>query len=105
MSTPRPTRSQQMKKIRDGAALAASMRAGMRVLVRKDDGAEELALVDRDPWQLGHGAWVIGLEGFSGGYDITRCRFPRATIPIAAREAMSSLSTMRKSAAAHGFKT
>jgi hypothetical protein len=25
-----------------------------------------------EPWQLGHGVWVIGLKGISGGYDLSR---------------------------------
>ena len=48
---------------------------GERVVVRMDHGhpvGDEVYEVKTSPWQLGHGAWVIGLKGISGGYDLSR---------------------------------
>ena len=47
---------------------------GDTVIVVRDDGREEQRRVRAVPWQLGHGAWVIGLEGISGGYDLRRIK-------------------------------
>lgn len=46
---------------------------GDLVDVTKDLGEVERRRVRIAPWQLGHGAWVVGLEGISGGYLLTRC--------------------------------
>lgn len=51
------------------------LRPGDRVVVRMDHGhpvGDDIYTVKHEPWQLGHGAWVIGLEGISGGYDLSR---------------------------------
>jgi hypothetical protein len=45
---------------------------GDRVSVRRDDGRVEEREVRLPAWQLGHGAWVIGLKGISGGYSLER---------------------------------
>ena len=45
---------------------------GDRVIVLMDDGELKEFVVDRPPWQLGHGAWVVGLEGRAGGYSLDR---------------------------------
>ena len=52
-----------------------TLRVGDRVVVRMDHGhpiGDDIYTVKREPWRLGHGAWVIGLEGISGGYDLSR---------------------------------
>lgn len=48
------------------------LQIGDRVLVRGDDGTEADYVVKAAPWQLGHGAWVVGLAGISGGYLLER---------------------------------
>lgn len=53
-----------------------ALKKGALVQVRKDDGSLVYSRCLSDPWQLGHGAWVIKLEGFSGGYAIERV-YPR----------------------------
>jgi hypothetical protein len=45
---------------------------GDRVTVRRDHGNETEHVVRQAPWQLGHGTWVIGLTGISGGYALDR---------------------------------
>lgn len=45
---------------------------GDRVAVVMDQGEEREFTVRSEPWQLGHGTWVIGLEGRSGGYMLSR---------------------------------
>lgn len=49
-----------------------SLKPGDRVRVRRDDGTEVNYTVKYEPWRLGHGTWVIGLKGISGGYDLSR---------------------------------
>lgn len=66
-------RAQRRQKL--GAKLAKELnQVGMTVVVTLDDGTEKTTKTTSPPWQLGHGDWVIGLEGISGGYDITRVR-------------------------------
>ena len=48
------------------------LKPGDEVIVRDDDGREGAWVVKYAPWQLGHGDWVIGLQGKSGGYDLER---------------------------------
>lgn len=48
------------------------LRPGHEVAVRMDDGARRAFVVARGPWPLGHGEYVIGLEGISGGYLLDR---------------------------------
>lgn len=45
---------------------------GTPVNVKRDDGSIFKTKVRALPWQLGHGAWVIGVEGITGGYDLIR---------------------------------
>ncbi len=48
-------------------------RVGDLVEVTLDDGSKALKHVRIEPWQLGHGEWVVGLSGIPGGYRLTRC--------------------------------
>lgn len=48
------------------------LRPGDRVEVLMDQGDVKDFAVKYEPWQLGHGVWVIGLEGRAGGYQLTR---------------------------------
>jgi len=58
---------------KEEAARAKELRwAGMLVDVRLDDGSVQRTTIRHVPWQLGHGQWVVGLEGISGGYDVLR---------------------------------
>lgn len=45
---------------------------GQTVVVKMDDGKLYAKKVKYEPWQLGDGTWVIGLEGISGGYALNR---------------------------------
>lgn len=47
-----------------------ALKKGDVVIVRDDGGIEAEYTVRHEPWQLGHGAWVIGLAGISGGYSL-----------------------------------
>lgn len=47
---------------------------GMAVIVTRDNGQTEHTRLSSLPWTLGHGAWVAGVEGISGGYDCARIR-------------------------------
>ncbi len=64
---------------RQAAHLKASYKAamlldtvGMAVVVTRDNGQTENSRLTVLPWTLGHGAWVAGVEGISGGYDCAR---------------------------------
>ena len=45
---------------------------GQTVIVKLDDGSLCSKKVKYEPWQLGDGTWVIGLEGIAGGYELDR---------------------------------
>lgn len=49
-----------------------ALKPGDRVIVQMDDGREVPFTVKYGVWQLGHGAWVVGLLGMVGGYDLER---------------------------------
>lgn len=42
--------------------------------LREDSGQETHTRLTSLPWTLGHGAWVVSVEGKSGGYDCARIR-------------------------------
>lgn len=48
------------------------LRVGDQVIIRDDDGVDTVRTVRAEPWRLGHGQWVVGLEGISGGYSLDR---------------------------------
>lgn len=48
------------------------LKPGQKVVVRDDAGHEAVWEVRSSPWQLGHGEWVVGLRGKSGGYLLSR---------------------------------
>ncbi len=61
------------------AAIEASEKAasrltsvGMTVVVQRDDRTLFTSKTLSMPWTLGHGAWVVKVEGISGGYDCAR---------------------------------
>jgi hypothetical protein len=45
---------------------------GQWVEVLRDDGRTTHHRVKYAPWRLGHGEWVIGLDGVAGGYLLSR---------------------------------
>lgn len=51
-----------------------ALRVGDSVVVNLDNGTAKITTVVCDPWQLGHGDWVIKLAGISGGYDLERVK-------------------------------
>lgn len=51
---------------------------GDEVLIERDNGDCNWHRVRQLPWQLGHGAWVIGVSGISGGYSLDRVREVRS---------------------------
>lgn len=65
----------------DGANKAVALnKIGMAVIVRSDGGNLIESEVTTLPWQLGHGAWVVGLKGVRGGFDCARVE-PAPTPP------------------------
>jgi hypothetical protein len=63
-----------MKQANAKSAAAAKLlgEIGTIVEVVKDSGPTTFTVTTSKPWALGHGAWVVGLEGISGGYDCAR---------------------------------
>lgn len=51
----------------------SQFKIGRLVHVRRDDGTIEERAIKYEPWQLGHGEWVVGLKGIVGGYLLERC--------------------------------
>lgn len=49
-----------------------SLKPKDRVRVRDDSGNEADYEVKYEPWQLGHGEWVVGLKGMAGSYMLSR---------------------------------
>lgn len=49
-----------------------SIKEGDAVLVTNDSGLIIPSKARSDPWKLGHGQWVIKVEGVSGGYALNR---------------------------------
>lgn len=46
--------------------------SGSTVTVRLDNGNIVITTTRSEPWQLGHGTWVVSLEGRAGGYALDR---------------------------------
>ena len=56
---------------------------GTSVIVRKDDGSDFPTKTRSKPWQLGHGDWVVSVEGIAGGYALGRVRLaPERPTPV-----------------------
>ena len=47
---------------------------GLAVVVTLDDGAQLHTTTCSEPWQLGHGDWVVKVSGIRGGYALRRVR-------------------------------
>lgn len=47
---------------------------GLAVVVTLDDGSQFQTTTRSEPWQLGHGEWVVLVEGIVGGYVLRRVR-------------------------------
>jgi len=70
-----------------GAVPPAELKLGMRVryypVLPAPEGIAPLDTTTRsDPWQLGHGAWVVKIAGKAGGVDVTHLRPIQVTMPI-----------------------
>jgi len=61
-----------MGKAKSTTQKHTDLKPGDVVLVRKDHGKIDTHTVTREPWQLGHGTWVIGLSDRNGGYALGR---------------------------------
>lgn len=47
-------------------------RQALPLHLRLDDGRQVEVRLRSEPWQLGHGAWVVLVTGRVGGWDINR---------------------------------
>lgn len=65
-----------MKKPRKKPVTAEliGLQPGDFVIVTMDDGKKILKAVRSRPWMLGHGEWVVKLEGSAGGFMLSRCK-------------------------------
>lgn len=66
--------SPEMRISKSAEAAMQFREIGQRVIVRDDLGKETETTVRILPWMLGHGEWVVGLVGISGGYSTLRVR-------------------------------
>ena len=63
------------KQIAESYASAQQLNTiGMPVILTEDDGQLTHTRLSSLPWTLGHGAWVVKVEGKAGGYDCSRIR-------------------------------
>lgn len=51
-----------------------NIKSGNLVEYTTDKGSTIICTATSEPWQLGHGEWVIKLAQFSGGMMLTRCK-------------------------------
>lgn len=65
---------------RTNEALEDEIKIGDLVEVERDGGTIERRQVEHEPWQLGSGQWVIGLDGIRGGFHLGRCRLVERSI-------------------------
>jgi hypothetical protein len=75
----RAIRNMNRKIVESATPLTVAQRRQLRigdcVVVRMDHGhpvGDMVCTVRAQPWQLGNGTWVIGLNEISGGYDLSR---------------------------------
>lgn len=54
--------------------ILTTLKIGTAVMVRLDDGSDFATITRSEPWKLGHGEWVVKVEGISGGYLLSRIR-------------------------------
>jgi hypothetical protein len=69
-----------------------ALKPGDVVAVRMDDGTYKQCTVKYAPWQLGHGEWVIGLQGIAGGYRLSR------VVAVPGRIGLSKLDDLQATA-------
>lgn len=48
---------------------------GTEVILLEDDATETVTRTRSEPWPLGHGEWVVLVEGRTGGWAIVRMRY------------------------------
>lgn len=78
----RADRPDMQRIIDEGAERAKQLnKVGMDVWLEKDGGHVVPTKTRSLPWQLGHGAWVVQVEGVAGGYNILRIT-PRPLKPL-----------------------
>ena len=71
----KPSLRAAMERIQESYSAAMLLdEVGMPVIVIEDNGQEAHTRLRSLPWTLGHGAWVVSVEGKSGGYDCARIR-------------------------------
>ncbi len=79
--------------------------AGTSVDVRLDDGTIWRTKTRSEPWQLGHGDWVVLLEGKSGGYSLSRVMVAQGPTPMPDVTIRSNLDLERVLAGPRGEGT
>lgn len=72
-----------------------NLKPGDCILLQEDQGKQSMRVVCSEPWQLGHGEWVIGLCDISGGYQLSRVvrKVPFIDRDLTPREAEVSFET------------
>lgn len=76
-----------------------ALKPGDCVLLQEDGGKQTMRMVRSEPWQLGHGEWVIGLCDIAGGYLLSRVirQIPFIDRDLTPREAQVAFETAPES--------
>jgi hypothetical protein len=69
-----PTRTQIAVNLAIGAERAKQLKLGMAVQYEAGPGRLIVTAIRSEPWQLGHGQWVVCVEGVSGGVDCAKVK-------------------------------
>jgi hypothetical protein len=69
---PKEKREMRRPPKQNVTAAQLALKTGDPVNLLDDFGNTKETIARSEPWQLGHGDWVIKVEGVSGGYDLSR---------------------------------
>jgi len=61
------SRAEINRELAKGAAIAGKLTLGQKVRISDAFGSAQ-TVTTSEPWQLGHGEWVVKVEGKSGGW-------------------------------------
>jgi hypothetical protein len=62
------------ERLQKQAEHAATIKSGAVIDYTDDIGQVHRTRTRSQPWQLGHGAWVVAIDGKAGGYDVDRVK-------------------------------
>lgn len=66
------TQNQILREQLKGAEVAMKLKVGMKVEYLCAPGASVQTIIRSEPWKLGHGTFVVKIDGASGGVDCAK---------------------------------